>query len=129
VGVGEREAVGAAAGEEGAEETTAETREGREREAEAGKEAPARRTWTGTAAERERRREGRSGDGAESAPRRPGGRAANVSLEAEGSCAAAAERKESMPAYPAAVVAGASEMKRGRKRRRIRRRGRAIFAG
>jgi hypothetical protein len=111
----------------GAEETAAEMREGREREAEAGKEAPERRTWTGTAAERERRREGRSGDGAESARRSPGGRAAKVSLEAEGSRAAADARKESMPAYAAAVAAGASEIRRGR-RSRIRR-NRAMFAG
>lgn len=98
------------------DDTADETREGRRRAEVSGKEEPARRTLTGTAAERERRRDGAIGDGAESARRRPAGREPKVSLAAEWSRAAADARKASRPANAAALAAGAIE-RRMRERR------------
>jgi hypothetical protein len=110
-----------------AEETAALTREGRDRPDEAGKEEPARRTWTGTVAERLRKKEGRREVRAESARRRAAGRAAKVSLQADGSRAAADAKKASRPENATAVTAGASEARR-KKRIRVWGGGRAMVA-
>jgi hypothetical protein len=104
------------------------TREGRDRPEEAGKEEPARRTWTGTVAERFRRKEGRREVRAESARRRAAGRAAKVSLPADGSRAAADARKASRPENATAVTAGPSEARRRKRRSRVWGGGRAMVA-
>jgi hypothetical protein len=74
---------------------------------------------TGTATERERRRDGRIEVGTESARRRPAGREPKVSLVADGSRAAEEARKASMPEKAAAVAAGAIERRRRKRRDRV----------
>uniref|UniRef100_A0A0D9WRK1 Uncharacterized protein n=1 Tax=Leersia perrieri TaxID=77586 RepID=A0A0D9WRK1_9ORYZ len=114
------------------EEETAElTKDSRRRPAVEGNESPARRTVTGTWAERERRREGRSGDGAASWRRTAAGRVGKVSLPAEGSRVAAAARKESRPTkgVVAAVAKGVRKETRSGRRRRRMGGGRAMAAG
>jgi hypothetical protein len=74
---------------------------------------------TGTAAERERRRDAEIGDGTESARRRLAGSEPKVSLAAVGSRAAEEARKASMPGKAAGATAGAVERRRRRKGIRV----------